>query len=116
MVSFSVLKAYNDPFNEFARSLIQNDKNLKLVQFVRKCADAYYSCLALRKEINIIKEKAKVECFYLNSFLYIRIYLTGKKEYIDTSINTLFDLFLNGTLHNNLKRNPGLLSSLPQIE
>ncbi|KAM0681621.1 hypothetical protein GINT2_000134 [Glugoides intestinalis] len=116
VVSFSVLKTCNDPFNEFARSLIQTDKNLKLVQFVRKCADAYYSCLDLRKEINIIKEKAKVECFYLNSFLYIRIYLSGKKEYLDASISNLFDLFLNGSLHNNLKRSPGLLNALPRIE
>lgn len=106
-----VIKTDGDPFSEFSRSLIQNLQQLKLQDFILRCLEIFYHCFALRKEINNVKEKAKVECFYLNSNLYIRIHPADTKLYLDLSITNGFDLIHNEKICSNLKSSFGSLTS-----
>ncbi|ELA42859.1 uncharacterized protein VICG_00174 [Vittaforma corneae ATCC 50505] len=110
VVEFSFVKSDGDPFSEFSRSLIQNSCCRKLVDFIRTCLENFYLCFSLRKEVNAIKEKAKVECFYLNSCLYFRIYPPDSKVLLDMSITDEFDLIYNERICHNLKLSPGSLS------
>lgn len=112
VVSFSVVKASGDPFSEFARSIIQKYQNLKLRDFLRKSLEIYYICFGIKKEVDILKEKNKVECFYLNSSLYMRINTSENRECTDVTINECFDLYINGKIESNVKVSPGFLNKI----
>lgn len=109
-VGITVVESDGDPFNEFARALVQTLGPMKLVDLVRRCLDAFYLCFSLRKEVNIIKEKAKIECFYLNSSLYLRIHPAESRIPIDLSVNNSLNLVWNEEVQHNLKTCPGALS------
>lgn len=110
VAGFSFVKSDGDPFSEFSRSLVQNSGCRRLVDFIRECLGKFYLCLALRKEVNGIKERAKVECFYLNSCLYLRVHPPDSKMLLDMSITDGLDLVCDEKIHHNLKLSPGSLS------
>lgn len=110
VIGFSILRSEGDPFSEFSRSLIQNFELLKLPEFLRKCLEIFYLSFSLRKEVNLIKKKVKIECFYLNENLYLRIHPISSKGLLDLTITSKFDMLHDNSICGNVKASPGSLS------
>lgn len=107
----SFVKSDGDPFSEFARALVQSLNVPKLLEFVQKCLDTFYTCYAVRKEVNSMKERVKIECFYLNSALYLRVHVSELRTLIDLTITNSLDLICDNQVYCNIKSDPGSLST-----
>lgn len=108
---FSTQNTTDDPFMEFACSVINNLAVTKLNDFIRKCSELYILVQSIKKEISILKEKTRIECFYLNTSFYLRVFTSLGSDCFDLMLDKSFNLIFKDCVLENVKKAPGALSS-----
>lgn len=109
VVSFSIIKSLTDPFSEFARTLISDLSFDKITVFIRKCLKVYYIVHSIKRDIGILKDKTRTECFYLNKCLYVRMHVAESKSCLDVTINSTLDVISDNIIRGNIIDNPSSL-------
>lgn len=96
----------HDPFFELV------DGGLKTTDFVcclRSIVGRFIFLQALKNEVETLKDKTRVECFYVNKLLHMRFYSGVNKKIIDLTVDSRFDLIFKNTVVCNVYDSLGSL-------
>lgn len=106
----SIVLKESDPFFELAAAITTNENSH--LKNVIGTINRFAIAVSLKKEVNLLKEKHRIELFYVNKVLYLRVMLDVNKTILDYSINSNFDLFQGECFVNNLMEFPGILTKI----
>lgn len=101
-----------NPFSEFKTCLLNiKADGVHIRDFIKQCFGSCVLIQSFEKEIDLIKEKVRIELQYLNTYLYLRIFLALDAEYFEIMFDESLNLIFEKERIGNLINTPGLVTT-----